>query len=398
MNKIGLIIGTLPASYRGVAAGGIATHIEGLIRSLHQKNIQTYICYHKPFGVKHPEVINSSKLGWFIAVLKGLLCLLFVREHKWRKYSLKTNVLIAYYYATLIPFLKIKNPDFVHVHSLYNPSAIALKYLKYQKPIIVTDHGFWLTDSYLHDGRLLMLLKEVFAVANKVIYISDVALIQHQIAKLGDLDKLEKISNPTSFDNYPIKYASSLDGGRYTLVFNGYKESLTTKGLRFLLATINADKYLCKNLRLRIICNDEAQIYIRKHSWNFEYEMYGRTKFEDVLEMYVQSDILVVPSKFESFGLVYTEALAVGIPVIGYYAMINEFQRTLGLYIGEAIDIENEQPADLARKIIRCLQEPFDRVKVREALIKTYDWDVLINRFLSLYYGLEITKPKRSEI
>lgn len=387
MNKIGLIIGTLPASYRGVAAGGIATHIEGLIRSLRQKNIQTYICYHKPFGVKHPEVINSSRLGWFIAVLRGLLCLLFVREHKWRKYSLKTNVLIAYYYATLIPFLKTKNPDFVHVHSLYNPSAIALKYLKYQKPIIVTDHGFWVNANYLCDRKIYFLLQKTFLLATKIVYISDIAYVQHQKAQLGNLSKLVKISNPTSFVRYPYKQVLKADANKHVLMFNGYGNSMTIKGLPFLLEAVNSDEYLCRNLRLRIICNDEAQIYIRKHSWNFEYEMYGRTKFEDVLEMYVQSDILVVPSKFESFGLVYTEALAVGIPVIGYYAMINEFQKTLGLYIGEAIDIENELPADLARKIIRCLQEPFDRVKVREALIKTYDWDVLIDRFLSLYYG-----------
>lgn len=33
----GLIIGTLSAKYRGIAAGGIATHIEGLINSLHKK-------------------------------------------------------------------------------------------------------------------------------------------------------------------------------------------------------------------------------------------------------------------------------------------------------------------------------------------------------------------------
>lgn len=133
INRIGLIIGTLPASYRGIAAGGIATHIEGLIKSLQANGIKTYICYHKPFGVKHPDVINSLKIGWICAVLKGFMLLFFVKGYVTRRYSFKTNVLVAYYYATLSTFLKKNTPDFIHIHSLYNPAAIALKWLKYPK-------------------------------------------------------------------------------------------------------------------------------------------------------------------------------------------------------------------------------------------------------------------------
>ena len=126
MNKLGLIIGTLPACYRGIAAGGIATHIEGLIKSLHQKGIRTYICYHKPFGVKHPEVMASSKMAWLVAVLKGSLMLLFVREHKWRKYSFKTNLLIAYYCGVLKCFLKKVHPVYKTPHVITWVVGIAM--------------------------------------------------------------------------------------------------------------------------------------------------------------------------------------------------------------------------------------------------------------------------------
>ncbi len=391
MNKLGLIIGTLPACYRGIAAGGIATHIEGLIKSLHQKGIRTYICYHKPFGVKHPEVMASSKMAWSVAVLKGSLMLLFVHEHKWRKYSFKTNLLIAYYCGVLKCFLKKVHPDFVHIHSLYNPSPIVLKYLKYSGPIIITDHGFWVNENYSCNPHLLFLLQKTFSIATKVVYISDMALFYHQKVQLGDLNKLVKISNPSFFENYPCK-ENVQTKAKQILIFNGYGNSLTIKGLPFLLNAVNADTYLCQHLKLQIICNDEAHDYIQQRKWNFEYVLYGRTKFSDVLNMYTQSDILVVPSKFESFGLVYTEALAVGIPVIGYYAMINEFQKTLNTYIGEPIDIVHEQPKDLAQKIKKCLVTPFAQEEVRAALIKAYDWNFLINRFLSLYYA-----PKTAE-
>lgn len=391
-SKIGLIIGTLPARYRGIAAGGIATHIEGLIDSLHANGIKTYICYHKPFGIKHPEVINSLKIEWLGAVLKGLVMLLFVKGYVVRRYSFKTNVLIAYYYSTLSRFLKKNTPDFIHIHSLYNPATIALKWLKYSQKIIITDHGFWLDANYPVNKRLIFLLQDNYAIASRIVYISDIALVQHQRAKLGDLNKLVKISNPTFFSNYPHKLYSKIVNDKKIIIFNGYKESLTTKGLSFLLETVHNNVYLNTHVRLLIICNNEAKEYIQNHVWNFEYEMFGRTKFEDILKMYAQADLLVVPSKFESFGLVYTEALAVGIPVVGYYAMIDEFRETLNLYIGESIDITREQTNDLAQKIIKCLDSSFDQESVREALVKHYDWGNLINRFLILYYGTQSDK------
>ena len=383
---VGLIIGTLPAKYKGIAAGGIATHISGLIDALNKEGIRTFICYHKPFGVKHPEVINSLKIEWISAVLKGIVMLLFVKGYSIRRYSFKTNILVAYYYATLSTFLRKNALDFIHIHSLYNPAAIALKWLKYPKRIITTDHGFWLDANYPKDKKLIVLLQDNYAVASKVIYISDVALAQHQKAKLGDLAKLVKISNPTFFINYPYKSCSKHVPSKKIIIFNGYKESLTTKGLAFLLETVNRNDYLNTNVRLLIICNNEARKYIQERVWNFEYEVFGRTKFEEILKMYTQSDLLVVPSKFESFGLVYTEALAVGIPVVGYYAVIDEFKQTLNTYIGESIDITREQPDDLARKIISCLDKPFNQKDTREALVKHYDWKNLIGRFLVLYY------------
>ena len=60
MNKVGLIIGTLPSTYLRVAPGGIATHIDGLMKQLKQKGVHCYICYHKPFGVTQYNQIATE--------------------------------------------------------------------------------------------------------------------------------------------------------------------------------------------------------------------------------------------------------------------------------------------------------------------------------------------------
>jgi glycosyltransferase involved in cell wall biosynthesis len=388
MNKTGLIIGTLPGKYIGIAAGGIATHIGGLIDSLQKKSVKIWICYHKPFGIRHPEVINSTKVGWLGAVCRGTLKLLFSRNFHFSRYSLKNNLLIAYYVGTLDPFLKEHKPDFIHVHSLHNPAGVALSLLGWQGNRIVTDHGFWLT---LYNRKQLTLLRDNYAWAHHVIYISDIAYNEHKKAGLGDMSKLVKIPNPSSFGDYPVKLAgAAAQSAKKIIFFNGYKESLETKGLRFLLEAMDNDKYLCDNTELWILCNDEAQEYIKGRRWKCNLRVYGRKSFPEILEMYRRADILVVPSKFESFGLVYTEALAVGIPVIGYHAVIDEFRNTLGQYIGCGIDIGTENPNDLAGKIKDVLNAAFDAPAVRGALIHNYDWNILLERFLSLYYPEQI--------
>lgn len=386
-NLNGIIVGTLPAMYRGIAAGGIATHIGGLITNLKLRGANICITYHKPFNVKHPDVISSTKLSWVVMVVRGLILLLKNRNFQFRRYSIKNIIFIAYYLSVLSLLLKRKSPSFIHIHSLYNPASIAIKLLKYNGNIIITDHGFWVDKKYPKDKKIVNLLIESYNVADKVIYLSKYGFDQHIQAKFGTLSKLVKIPNPSSFDEYPCRNLSedrSLPRKK-SLIFNGYGDSIKTKGLLFLLQAVNENPYLCRNILLIIICNQEAKEYIKQHKWNFEYKVYGRLPFVDVLNLYRESDILVVPSRVESFGLVYTEALAVGIPVVGYHKMIKEFSEELDTYIGEPMDIETETPNDLAIKIIKCLNTSFDAKLVRVRLRSKYDWNYKIDDFIRLY-------------
>ncbi len=383
-NSRGLVIGTLPSRFIGISSGGIATHIEGLIENLAKEGIDVYCCYHKPFGVRHDKVIGSVKLDWIKYVAIGLISLLFCKGHRWKQYTLKDNLFISFYYGVLSRYVKNGMFDFIHIHSLYNPAAIALYYLKYDKRIIITDHGFWVKKDFESNKKALHILKSSFEIAHKVIFISDVAFDMHKKYMLGDLEKLVKISNPSSFSAFPLK--ANTGEGKKSVIFNGYNSSLYIKGLPRLLDAVNGDSYLSRNIVLHLICNEEAHEYVRSNSWNFEYKLYKKMEFTKVLDLYTKSDALVVPSRFESFGLVYTEALAVGIPVVGYCQMIKEFQNELHEYIGEQYDMLSESSEDLAAKIKECLEHPFNGDAVREKLRSAYDWEIQINKFCKLYY------------
>jgi glycosyltransferase involved in cell wall biosynthesis len=83
---------------------------------------------------------------------------------------------------------------------------------------------------------------------------------------------------------------------------------------------------------------------------------------------------------------VYLEALAVGIPVIGFHKIIDEFKEITNTYVGESFNATSEHEEDLKNKILKCLSTPFDAKCVRETLIKYYSWESLGPQFLNVYY------------
>jgi glycosyltransferase involved in cell wall biosynthesis len=158
------------------------------------------------------------------------------------------------------------------------------------------------------------------------------------------------------------------------------------KKLDLLLSTMNTYPELYKNMELIVLCDSEMDNYIKEKAWNFTHTLVGKTTLENIFNIYCNVDLLVVPSKSESFGLVYTEALAVGVPVIGFYGVIDEFKTVLNTYIGEPFDPSSESEEDLKEKIVKCLTIPFDAALVKDNLIKNFSWEILYPKFLELYY------------
>jgi len=93
----------------------------------------------------------------------------------------------------------------------------------------------------------------------------------------------------------------------------------------------------------------------------------------------LSSDVLVVPSRSESFPLGYVESLVLGTPIIGFYPSVSELEDILEMYIGEKYDHHHDSPLTLSRKIWKVLNTSFDRQKIRERILERMNWD---NRFM----------------
>jgi glycosyltransferase involved in cell wall biosynthesis len=62
---------------------------------------------------------------------------------------------------------------------------------------------------------------------------------------------------------------------------------------------------------------DEMQKFAMDHGLSPMVRLHGALDNEPLIEMYKQAHVLVVPSSYEGFGIVYLEGMGFGLPAIG---------------------------------------------------------------------------------
>lgn len=120
----------------------------------------------------------------------------------------------------------------------------------------------------------------------------------------------------------------------------------------------------------------------------------GRVKFYGPLphgllaDLYRAADVVTVPSRTESFGLVAAEAQACGTPVVA--AKVGGLVYVVDDGVTGFL-VDGWNPADYAEMIDRLLSDDGLRKKMSEAAVawaKRFSWDATVRRYLELYKGV----------
>ena len=104
---------------------------------------------------------------------------------------------------------------------------------------------------------------------------------------------------------------------------------------------------------------------------------------EDVGAVYAALDVLAAPSRWEGFGLVLAEAMAVGLPVIA--AHVGGIPAVVG---NAARLVPPDDVAALAAEIAALLADPSERTRLAqagEAEARRFDWDNTAERVHAVY-------------
>lgn len=117
-------------------------------------------------------------------------------------------------------------------------------------------------------------------------------------------------------------------------------------------------------------------------------EFRGPVSHTDVAEVYRAADVVAVPSRSESFGLVAAEAQAVGTPVVA--ARVGGLAYNVVDGVSGAL-VSGDDPAEWAQALAGVLDDPVRAEQLSAGALKhagAFSWDATADRLLELYRGM----------
>jgi glycosyltransferase involved in cell wall biosynthesis len=110
-------------------------------------------------------------------------------------------------------------------------------------------------------------------------------------------------------------------------------------------------------------------------------------------DLLLRSEAMCLPSRSETFGLAYIEALACGAPVVGFGPTLREIRAEVGIEIGEPLD--SEDPDELAAAIERVRAIAWDRAELRRRTVEAFGLQAATERYVGLIDRVVREGPRR---
>ncbi len=308
-------------------------------------------------------------------------------------FNLKNNKI----YSDLNNKIDLDNIDVVHAHSLFVNGYVAYK-LKKDKNIdyIVAVRN---TDVNTFFKKMIHLRKigiEILKNAKKIIFISsryqDFVIDNYIPEHLKEEIKQKSIVIPNGIDEYWFKNLylepKIMKKNNINFIYVGKLDK--NKNISTSIKVLNKLNKMGYNATLDIVGNGPQFSKLKKLENKAEYKnkitLYGFMEKEDIINLYRKNDIFIMPSKYETFGLVYIEAITQGLPVIytrgqGFDGYFNE--GTVG-YGVKYDDIE-----EITESTLKILEkEKWNFKDIEEEIKGSFDWKNISLEYKKIYYDI----------
>jgi N-acetyl-alpha-D-glucosaminyl L-malate synthase BshA len=277
--------------------------------------------------------------------------------------------------------IKKLNPDIVHCQSTIPGLAAFFS----RKPYIVYCHG---SDVYLASPLRKKINNFVLRHASQVISLTK--------------DMWEKIKNDYNIDSIVIP--NGIDTSKYKLNRKKIRQNFglknekiilyigtlkPVKGVKYLIAAFKKISEEFPNTKLFIVGDGSERPKLEKLSKKLRLEdkviFFGKKSNDEIPNFAIASDILVLPSLSESFGVTLLEAMAAGLPIVaskvgGVPEIIKEGRN--------GFLVKPKNPAAIADRLKVLLENPDIRKKIsRNNLkdVKKYSWNKIAKEIEKIY-------------
>lgn len=286
-------------------------------------------------------------------------------------------------------YIKKESVDIIHAHCCVWAGYAALKLSEKTKiPYVVTEHA---TLFQLHKNEISnanhAVITEVFQKAAKVICVS------RAFAKLLEdyTSNIEVIGNVVDCEQFQIKETAKEEVRLLTVCYMEEEAQLYKKGMDILIKAWA--KVSAKYPQAKLIIGGGGKSLEKVVEWTRKYqitenvELLGALTRQQVGKQMQMCDCFVLPSRYETFGVVYIEAMACGKPVIavangGPDDFVHEFNGILiqpeqEEELVQALDkmitaIEKKDATYQPERIAAYVEEKFSYRAIAEQLEKIY--------------------------
>jgi glycosyltransferase involved in cell wall biosynthesis len=336
--------------------GGVETQVQEISERLVKHGFEIEVICTDPTGLlpRH-ELINSVRVTRFKSFAPG----------------------DAYYFAPQIYFyLKKHTYDLIHAHSYHAFPALFATLVKNNCKLIFTPYYHGAGHTYIRNllhKPYKLLGSKIFKKSDKVTCISEYEL-QKVMSDFGVPSvKIEKIPIGLSVEEFAnLKHYKKNNSKK--LLYVGRLEEY--KGIQHIIKTL---QYL-KDFKMEIIGKGPYEHNL--HKLAEELAVSNRIKWfknitrEELLQHYASTDVFLLLSKHESYGITVAEALASGVPcIVAMGSALDEFvdgETCIGL--NYPIDTNT-----LANKIEFMSHKHPDMIK------NTMDWNEVVKRLIKIY-------------
>lgn len=278
----------------------------------------------------------------------------------------------------------VGKPDVIHAH-FYSIAAIAsvLKQ-KFDVPFVVTEHSSKLNRNIKEISELdVKLAQKAYKNADRVVTVSN-ALAKNLKENFGvDAVVIHNIVDVAHF-----QYAKRTPKDVFTFVSVG--NIIKIKGFDFLIEAF-ADAFNDdKSVSLKIVGAGpemgNLKTLVNQRDMNDRIFLLGEVGRDKLEEIYQEGDAFVLASRSETFGVVFIEAMATGLPVIatdcgGPRDFVNESN-------GYLIPVDDKQA--LVDALVRMRNDAFgfNALGISELSVKQFSPENIGNALTNLFRGI----------
>ncbi|GIU71708.1 MAG: N-acetylglucosaminyl-phosphatidylinositol biosynthetic protein Spt14 [Candidatus Nitrosocaldaceae archaeon] len=293
----------------------------------------------------------------------------------------------AYYIPTLEFYNAIKNhsTDIVHAHTI---QAFPLLYAALAK----NDRWRFVITPHYHGPATLVrsilfalytpLIKHAIKKADKIISVSNYEQ-RVLISKFGvETNKIVYIPNGLNLEEL-TRYKRSKNDDTFNILFVGRFEKY--KNAHNLILSMRLIEKHIPNYKLTLIGDGSYREYIMHLIKRLNLEsriiIKNRLSREELLLEYSKSDVFILPSLHEAYGIAAIEAIVMGIPtIVAKATALNDLVEN-----GSAIGIDLPiTPEKIAEKILQVYSNPEKPKRMKDILT----WDEVVERLIYLYEEL----------